>query len=197
MTLHMQPPVPPDHHSHDEAQAVADAAVTELLDSAKRGHTPRKCATGMTIAGMAAKAAVSERALDMVHAGTTMKESGANQHTTQPQTRANRHIHATDPHEYGFRRPRLTISADGLSYDMTAVEDALDAEMHGSHTENETAGEWFIDTVHRCNRNHPRGSARLAAHHRPHERGRRVHRPRRQLGSHEEAARLSEQRRFR
>lgn len=139
----------PAIHTKDDAKAAADSALGELLELGSAWKYASKCATGMTIASMAMKAATSEATLDEVHAGLTMSNAGGNRYTTKStvsQPRANRRIHATDPHEYGFDAAR-TISADGLSYDLSAVEDALDQELHGSLTENEAAVEWFIETV--------------------------------------------------
>lgn len=188
----------PTIHSHDEAEAAAAAAVSEMLELGNAWKYASKCATGKTIAGMAAKAATSEATLDMVHAGTYLPNAGGNRYTTKStvsQPRANRRIHATDPHEYGFDAAR-TISADGLSYDLSAVEDALDQELHGSLTENEAAVEWFVETVMQG-----AGITRDEALAWLHTTGLTDEVEEyidlvAELGSHEEAGRLAEQRRF-
>lgn len=143
-------------HTQDDAEAAADAGVSELLNLGAAWSHASKCATGMTIAGMAATAATNKATLKEIHEGTVMKEQGARsdlEEAAAPQaedekekSRANRRIYALDPHEYGFEAAR-TVSGDGLSYDLTAVEDAIDQRFHGSLTENEAAIEWFIETV--------------------------------------------------
>lgn len=184
----------PTIHSHDEAQAVADAAVTEMLELGNAWKYASKCSTGHTIAGMAAKAAVSKAALDEVHRGLTVSNAGGNRHT-EKSVAANRRIHATDPHEYGFDAAR-TVSADGLSYDMTAVEDAIDQERFGVLTENEAAVEWFVETVTQ-DTGISRGDALAWLHttgltNEVEEYIDLVA----EVGSHEEAGRLADQRRF-
>jgi predicted DNA-binding protein (UPF0251 family) len=147
----------PAVHTNDDAEAAADAALGELLELGGAWANASKCATGMSIANMAMKAATSKAALQEVHRGTVMSNAGGNRHTVVSDTadrdeekdsrsRANRRIYALDPQEYGLEAAR-TISGDGLSYDLTAVEDALDQRFHGSLTETEAAIEWFIETA--------------------------------------------------
>lgn len=130
----------PTIHSHDEAQAVADAAVGEMLELGNAWKYASKCATGYTIAGMAAKAAVSERTLKIVHSGRTMSNAGGNRHTdTQAMTEeekkadlARRRILHADPQEYSFETAH-SISGGGLHYEID-VDDALDQAAYGATT---------------------------------------------------------------
>ena len=180
-----------------DAEIAAETAMESILDFAQTDNLYAACKGGARLEDIAAHRATADVALGEVHIGTLLKERGTNQHTTAPKTtsRADRRIHATDPHEYGFEAAR-TVSADGLSYDMTAVEDAIDQERFGSLTENEAAVEWFIETVTQGTgigreealtwlhttglTNEVEGYIDMVA----------------KLGSHEEAGRLAEQRRF-
>lgn len=187
----------PAIHTKDDAKAAADIALGELLELGSAWKYASKCATGMTIASMAMKAATSEATLDEVHAGLTMSNAGGNRYTarsTASQPRANRRIHATDPHEYGFDAAR-TISADGLSYDLSAVEDALDQELYGSLTENEAAIEWFIETAMAAGVTRDEALAWLHTTGLTNEVEEYIDLVA-EVGSHEEAGRLAEQRRF-
>lgn len=189
----------PSIFTEADAEIAAEAAMASILDFEQTDNLFAACKSGKRLEDIAAHRATVAAALDEVHKGTTLKERGTNQHTTTAKgagtARANRRIHATDPHEYGFDAAR-TISADGLSYDLTAVEDAIDQELYGSLTENEAAVEWFIETVTATtgiNRDealtwlHTTGVTDeveeyldLVA----------------EVGSHEEAGRLADQRRF-
>lgn len=195
----------PAIHTQDDAEAAADAAISELLELGDAWANASKCATGMTIKSMAQKAATSKAALKEVHEGTLLKEQGArsdlegaetpNTEEEKAQSRANRRIYAIDPQEYGFEAAR-TVSGDGLSYDLTAVEDALDQRLYGSLTETEEVIEWFIDTVTATT-----GISRDEALAWLHTTGLTNEVEQYidlvgELGSHEEAVRLAEQRRF-
>lgn len=192
-------------HTLDDAQVAADAALGELLVLGKAWANAAKCATGMTIKSMAQKAATSKAALKEIHEGTLLKEQGTRSdldggetpetEEEKAQSRANRRIHALDPREYGFEAARA-VSGDGLSYDLTAVEDALDQRLYGSLTETEEAIEWFVDTVTATT-----GISRDEALTWLHTTGLTSEVEEyidlvAKVGSHEEAARLADQRRF-
>lgn len=146
----------PAIHTHDDAEVAADAALGELLVLGKAWANAAKCATGKSIKSMAQKAATKKAALNEVHEGTLLKEQGARSdldggkapetEEEKAQSQANRRIYALDPQEYGLEAAR-TVSGDGLSYDLTAVEDALDQRLYGSLTETEEVIEWVIETV--------------------------------------------------
>lgn len=181
-----------------DAEIAAEAAMASILDFEQTDNLYAACKSGKRLEDIAAHRATIASALDEVHKGTVMKEQGTNQHTAAKGAgtpRADRRIHATDPHEYGFDAAR-TISADGLSYDLSAVEDALDQELHGSLTENEAAVEWFVETVMQG-----AGITRDEALAWLHTTGLTDEVEEyidlvAELGSHKEAGRLAEQRRF-
>ena len=188
----------PSIFTEADAEIAAEAAMASILDFEQTDNLYDACKSGKRLEDIAAHRAAIASALDEVHKGTLMKEQGTNQHTAAKGAgtpRADRRIHATDPHEYGFDAAR-TVSADGLSYDLTALEDSLDQELYGSLTENEAAVEWFIETVTTTTGiTRDEALAWLYTTGLPNEVEEYIDLVA-ELGSHEEASRLAEQRRF-
>lgn len=185
----------PSIFTESEAEIAAEAAMDYILDFENTDGLWTSCKRGLSLAKIAAGLATKERALDEVHRGTVAKSAGARTDLGKPVPAANRRIYATDPHEYGFDAAR-SISADGLSYDLTAVEDAIDQERFGALTENEAAVAWFIETVTQAT-----GITRDEARTWLHTTGLTDEVEEyidmvAEVGSHEEAGRLAEQRRF-
>ncbi|EXJ50742.1 hypothetical protein [Microbacterium sp. MRS-1] len=136
----------PSIFTESEAEIAAEAAMDYILDFENTDGLWASCKRGLSLAKIAAGLATKERALDEVHRGTVAKSAGARTDLGKPVPAANRRIYATDPHGYGFDAAR-SISADGLSYDLTAVEDAIDQERFGALTETEAAVEWLVETA--------------------------------------------------
>lgn len=194
----------PSIFTERDAEFAAEAAMEHILDFKNMDSLWASCKGGWSLAGVAAHLATQRPVLEQVHEGTILKEQGARSDLdksdaakTEENARANRRIYATDPHEYGFDALRRVTDDAEPSYDMMgALEEALDQELHGSLTETEAALEWFIETATQGT-----GISRDEALAWLHTTGLTNEVEEyidmvAELGSHKEAGRLAEQRRF-
>lgn len=187
----------PSIFTEHDAEIAAEAAMAHILDFANTDSLYASCKRGWSLAGIAAHLATQRPVLHEVHTGTIAKEAGARTDLGKPVPAANRRIYATDPHKYGFDALRRVTDDAEPSYDMmSALEEALDQECFGALTENEAAVEWFIETATKGT-----GISRDEALAWLHTTGLTNEVEEyidmvAELGSHEEAGRLAEQRRF-